>query len=54
MGQGVAKSHKQHMIRDSVHTESKNMGISCTQNIEYTNVLNTNILNLYYREKLYI
>ena len=49
MGQGVAKSHRQHIIRDLVHTESQNVGISRTQNIECTNVLNTNVLNLYYR-----
>ena len=49
MGQGVAKLYKQHMTRDSVRTGSQNMGTSRTQNMERTDVLNTNILNLYYR-----
>ena len=54
MGRGVAKSHRQHIIRDLVYTGSQNMGMLYTQNIEHTDILSTNILNLYYREELYI
>ena len=39
---------------DSVRAESRNVGTSRTQNVGRTDVLSTNVLNLYYREELYI